>query len=138
MAIRAFGVLDPTEALVSLSAFLATFLAAGWRPGAAFPGGTIALQASGAAFAAVVIGQTANAWACRSARLTPWRLGWFGNRLVVLGAGVELVVGAAFLGIPILAVALDQATPTLVGATVALAAAPAVLLADALFKRIAA
>jgi hypothetical protein len=39
------------------------------------------LAAPGAAFAAVVIGQMANAFACRSTR-PPWSLGWRSNRLV--------------------------------------------------------
>jgi len=37
--------------------------------------------ASGAAFAAVVFGQVANAFACRSTVRPVWRLGWRTNRL---------------------------------------------------------
>jgi hypothetical protein len=120
-------VLGPAEAVLSLSAFAATYLAAGWRPGGPFPTGEVALQASGAAFAAVVIGQAANAFACRSTV----RLGWRGNPLLVGAVGFALALGALTLLLPPVADAVGQAPPTAVGAGVALLAAPAVLVADA-------
>ncbi len=57
--LRAFGVLGPVEAFVEMTAFLMVFVAAGWRPGDAFPHGETLLAASGAAFTAVVLGQLA-------------------------------------------------------------------------------
>jgi hypothetical protein len=69
---RAFGVLGPVEAAVELTAFLAVFIASGWRPGDAFPLGATLLAASGAAFTAVVLGQAANAFACRSTVRPAW------------------------------------------------------------------
>ncbi len=134
VARRAFGVLGPTEAIMSMAAFVATFLVAGWRPGEPFPGGDVLLQASGAAFAGVVIAQTANAWACRSTTRWPGSLGWFSNRLLVWGKCAELVMAAAFLVVPVLASLLGQAVPTAVGWAVALLAAPAVLAVDAVDK----
>ena len=134
VALRAFGVLGPVEALVSFAAFLATFAAAGWRPGDVFPAGWLLLAASGAAFAAVVLGQFANAFACRSAVLRPGQLGWRSNRLLlgaVLAAGV-LVVGT--FAIEPIASALGQARPTAAGFAVALMAPFAVLAADAAYK----
>ena len=95
---RVFAVLGPTEAIVEMAAFLSVFVAAGWRPGDSFPGGDVALAASGAAFMAVVLGQAANAFACRSARRPPWQLGWWTNRLLVLAVAVELLFLAGFLG----------------------------------------
>ncbi len=70
----------PTEAAVEMAAFFATFWAAGWRPGDAFPEGGLLAAASGAAFTAVVIGQAANAFACRSASRPVWQVGGRGNR----------------------------------------------------------
>ena len=77
---RVFGVLGPVEAAVEMAAFFVALGVAGWRPGESFPSGAPLLAASGAAFAAVVIGQMANAFACRSASRPPWRLGWTTNR----------------------------------------------------------
>jgi magnesium-transporting ATPase (P-type) len=134
--VRAFGVLGPTEAIISLAAFVTTFLAAGWRPGDDFPGGATLLAASGAAFSAVVFGQVANAFACRSTVVPAWRVGWRTNRLLLGAVAAELAMLAGFLYIPAIAGLLDQAPPTLAGFAVSLLAAPAVLAADALHKAV--
>jgi calcium-translocating P-type ATPase len=131
---RVFGVLGPTEALVEMSAFVVGLFVAGWRPGGAIPSGDAVAAASGAAFAAVVIGQAANAFACRSATRWPGALGWGSNRLLVGAVAVELVMLAGFLFIPPVASLLDQAVPPGPAFVVAALAAPAVLGADALHK----
>lgn len=136
VALRAFGILGPVEALVSFAAFLTTFLVAGWRPGDAFPEGDIALQASGAAFAAVVLGQFANAFACRSATLRPGQLGWGGNRLLLWAIVAAAGLVACTFAIRPIAATLGQAVPTLAGLGVALLAPVAVLAADAAFKAV--
>ncbi len=132
---RVFGVLGPAEALVEMTAFAVALLLAGWRPGGDAPTAATLAAASGAAFAAVVFGQMANAFACRSGRTPVWRLGWRSNPLVVGAVVAELVALAGFLFIGPVAAALDQAAPGLWPAAVALLAAPAVLLADAAHKR---
>jgi len=132
---RVFGVLGPTEAVMEMTAFLVALLAAGWRPGDSFPTGNALMAASGAAFAAVVIGQMANAFACRSATRWPGALGWTGNRLLLGAVAVELVVLAAFLLIPPAASLLEHAFPPAAGLAVAVLAAPVLLAVDALHKR---
>jgi magnesium-transporting ATPase (P-type) len=131
---RAFGVLGPVEAAVEMAAFLTVFLASGWRPGDTFPEGATLLAASGAAFTAVVLGQAANAFACRSTVWPPWRIGWTTNHLLVGAVAAELAMLAGFLYLPPLAELLDQAPPTLAGFAVALLAIAAVLVADAVHK----
>jgi hypothetical protein len=91
--------------------------------------------ASGAAFTAVVVGQMANAFACRSATRSPRALGGFSNPLLVVVVGVELLALGAFLLTGPIADLLDHAAPSFAGLAVAMAAAPAVLIADALHKR---
>jgi magnesium-transporting ATPase (P-type) len=132
--IRAFGVLGPVEAFVELAAFLGVFIAAGWRPGDTFPHGATLLAASGAAFTAVVLGQVANAFACRSTVRPAWRIGWTTNRLLLGAIAAELAMLATFLYLPPLADLLDQAPPSWVGFAIALLAIPAVLAADAAQK----
>ncbi|MEX1008646.1 MAG: HAD-IC family P-type ATPase, partial [Acidimicrobiia bacterium] len=134
--LRAFGVLGPVEAFVELSAFLVVFLASGWRPGETFPHGATLLAASGAAFTAVVLGQVANAFACRSTVRPAWRIGWTTNRLLLGAIVAELGMLAAFLYVPALADLLDQATPSTAGFAVALLAIPAVLTADTIYKAV--
>jgi magnesium-transporting ATPase (P-type) len=132
---RAFGVLGPVEAVVELAAFLAVFLAAGWRPGESFPGGDLLLTASGAAFTAVVFGQVANAFACRSSVRPFWTVPLRTNRLLLGAVVAELAMLAGFLFIEPVADLLDQAPPSLAGLVVALLAVPTVLLADTVQKR---
>ncbi|MGY1669820.1 cation-translocating P-type ATPase [Geodermatophilus sp. SYSU D00710] len=130
---RAFGVLGPVEAAVSMLAFLVVLTGAGWSFGEDVPAGVLA-SASGAAFAAVVLGQAANAWACRSATRPFWRLDPRGNPLLVWAVGVELLLLAAVLAVPPVADLLGQSLPPVLGLGVALLAVPGVLLADAAHK----
>jgi magnesium-transporting ATPase (P-type) len=132
--VRVFGVLGPVEAIVEVLAFLTVFWSAGWRPGSTFPAGHVLLRASGAAFAAVVFGQIACAFACRSASRPPWALGWRTNRLLVGAVVLSCVTLAALLGIGPVARQLHHTFPGAVGLAVAVGAAPAVLLADTAAK----
>ena len=133
---RVFGVLGPVEAVVEMLAFLVALAAAGWRPGMPFPSGGVLLAASGAAFSAVVIGQVANAFACRSVTRWPGALGWLSNRLLLAAVTAELLALAGFLFVPPVARLLNQGPPPGPGWLAALLAAPAVLAADAIHKRI--
>ncbi len=134
LLVRVFGVLGPAEALVEMTTFTVALLLAGWRLGDGDPATSTLAAASGAAFSAVVFGQMANAFACRSARRPPWRLGWMSNRLLVAAVAVELAALAGFLFLGPLADALDQAPPDPWPFVLALATAPAVLAADASYK----
>ncbi|RBY84791.1 cation-transporting P-type ATPase [Blastococcus sp. TF02A-26] len=133
---RALGVLGPVEATVAMGAFLTVLVGAGWSYGEDVSSGTLA-GASGAAFTAVVLGQFANAFACRSTSRPAWRLGWRGNRLLVGAVAVELLVLVAMLAVPAVADLLGHRPPPLDGLLVAVLAVPAVLLVDALAKSVA-
>ncbi|WP_401000351.1 cation-translocating P-type ATPase [Agromyces sp. GXQ0307] len=133
---RAFGVLGPLEALLTMTAFVVSLVALGWRPGEAFPTGPDLMAASGAAFMTVVLAQTANAFACRSSTRWPGALGWFGNRLLVVGVLVELAFSLVVLLQPTVAEILGQATPPPAGWAVALASMPILIAVDAADKRV--
>jgi magnesium-transporting ATPase (P-type) len=133
---RAFGVLGPVEALVEMTAFVAVLAVAGWRPGSPLPGTGTLFAASGAAFGAVVLGQMANAFACRSTSRPPWALDRGANRLLLGAVAVELALLLAFVYLPPLATLLGQAPPAAIGWAIAVCAAPAVLAADAAHKRL--
>jgi magnesium-transporting ATPase (P-type) len=134
VARRAFGLMGPVEGVLTMTAFFASLVASGWVPGSPFPTGPSLLMASGAAFATVVIAQTANAFACRSTTQWPGSLGWTSNRLLVWGASIELLVAAACLLVPAVAEILGHRPPALAGWAVALASAPVVLGVDAAAK----
>lgn len=133
---RVFGLLGPVEALFEMTAYTAVLLGAGWTPGADLPASDVLMAASGAAFTTVVLAQLANAFTCRSATVPPWRLGWFSNRLLVWAVLAELGLLAVFLFLGPLATLLGHAPPSPGGLAVALAAIPAVLVADWLYKTV--
>jgi magnesium-transporting ATPase (P-type) len=130
---RVFGVLGPAEALVEMAAFTAVLLAGGWAWGQ-HPSADLLMTASGAAFAAVVLGQLANAFACRS------ESSWVGakrvadNPLLVVAVLIELALLLLFLGTPLLADLLGGGWPSTLGWAVASTAVAAVVLADAAHK----
>jgi magnesium-transporting ATPase (P-type) len=132
---RAFGRFGPTEAVIEIAAFLVSLVASGWRPGESFPTGVALATASGAAYTAVVIGQMANASACRSTRVLPGALGWTSNPLLVFSVAIELLLLVGFLYIGPVADVLEHQGPSLAGFAVAVLAAPAVLAVDAIDKR---
>jgi magnesium-transporting ATPase (P-type) len=131
---RAFGLLGPTEALLSMLAFVVSFVAAGWRPGDDFPTGDAALAASGAAFMTVVLAQSANAFACRSSTRWPGGLGWTRNRLLIPAVAAGLTFSLLTVFVEPIARQLEHANPPLAGWLVALAAPAVVLALDALDK----
>jgi magnesium-transporting ATPase (P-type) len=131
VARRAFGVLGPTIATMTMLAFIVSLVVAGWRPGDSFPTGHTLLAASGAAFMAVIFGQKANVFACRSSTQWPGTLGWTTNRLLIPAASIEMVFALLVLLVVPIADQFDQANPSLAGWLVALAAAPAMLGIDA-------
>ena len=90
--------------------------------------------ASGAAFSAVVLGQAANAFACRSESRWAFSRALPRNPLLVKAVLVEMAALAGFLWIGPVARILHQAPPPLAGWLVASAAVPAVIGVDALHK----
>jgi magnesium-transporting ATPase (P-type) len=131
---RAFGVLGPLEALLTMTAFVVSLVALGWRPGDPFPTGPDLMAASGAAFMTVVLAQTANAFACRSSTKWPGALGWTSNRLLVVAAAIELAFSLLVLWWPAVAEILGHANPPLAGWAVALASMPILIAVDAADK----
>ncbi|KQX62745.1 cation-transporting P-type ATPase [Angustibacter sp. Root456] len=133
VAARAFGVLGPAEAAGSMAAFIAVLLLGGWHVGVA-PSATLLATASGTAFTAIVLGQLANAFACRSESRWVGRTGLRGNRLLLLAVAVELLTLLVFLVLPPLPELLRGQLPTPVGWGLALLTPPLVLAADTAAK----
>ncbi|WP_291886212.1 cation-transporting P-type ATPase [Cellulomonas sp.] len=126
---RAFGVLGPTEAAVSVGAFLVVLTAGGWALGGAVSSSLLS-EASGVAFSAIVLAQLANAYACRSESRWVGVTGVRGNPLLAWAVVVELVLLGAFLVVPPLPALLGGTFPGFGGWLLAATAVPAVLAAD--------
>ena len=134
VARRAFGVLGPIEGGFAMTAFLVSMWASGWRPGDAFPTGAALATASGAAFLAVVVAQSANAMACRSSTRTPGELGWTTNRLLLPAIAVEAAFSLVVVFATPIARELDHRPPSWWGWAVAALAGPTLLAVDAADK----
>ncbi len=133
---RAFGVLGPTIAAMTMLAFVVSLVAQGWRPGGEYPDAAGIAAASGAAFMTVVLGQAANAFACRSSTRWPGRLGWTTNRLLLGAIALELTFSLVVLFVGPIARQLGHRPPVAAGWAVAFAAIPVMLAVDAVDKRL--
>jgi magnesium-transporting ATPase (P-type) len=122
-----------TEALCALATFVAVLYSRGWTWAATPTLSTLAV-ASGSTFAAIALGQMANAFACRSETQPVWRQRLLTNRLVIGAVAAELVLLAVFLGFPPLARLLGGSWPTALGWALAFCAAPMIIVVDATCK----
>lgn len=135
LMVRVFTVMGPAEAVMEMTAFSVVLFGAGWIRG--LPADPhLLMAASGAAFTAVVLGQLANAFACRSATSPPWKQGWFTNQILVWAALAEVATLAVFLYVEPVAAVLGHLPPPPEGFAVAILAIPAVLGADWLYKKL--
>jgi calcium-translocating P-type ATPase len=132
---RALLVLGPAEAVAAMVAFTAVLISFGVRPGIESPESHALHAASGASFLAIVFGQTANAFACRSSSRPAWRVPLRGNRLLLLALGVSWAIVALLFYLPAANRLLGHSPPTALGFGVAALALPLVLATDALHKR---
>lgn len=130
---RAFGVLGPVEGATAMLAFGLVLFAGGWRFGTV-PEPELFATASGTAFTAIVLGQLANAFACRSESRWVGRVGLRGNPLLLYAVGFELAVLWVFLLVPPLPELLGGTLPGPLGWALAAVAIPAVWLADTVHK----
>ncbi|MDD5558189.1 cation-transporting P-type ATPase [Candidatus Methylomirabilis sp.] len=91
--IRSYLFLGPIEAVAAMSAGLWYLTYSGWEWGIDLPvASPLYRQATTVAFAAIVVCQVANVYACRSPRGSILSAGLFTNRLIVWGIGVELSI----------------------------------------------
>ncbi len=130
---RALLLLGPTEALLSMGAFVTILYRGGWHYGDDASAGLLAV-ASGSAFAVIAVAQIANAFVCRSETRAAWRVDPRRNPFVLGAVAVEAVLLVAFLGVPWLSDLLGGAWPNLTGWTFCLLAAVTVPLVDAAHK----
>ncbi len=101
--LRVFAFLGLIEAGIALGAFFWFLRAQGWDWGTPLPwSDPLYRQATTVTFAAIVIGQVANAFACRSERVSMLRLGFRSNGLLLWGVGAQLVLLALIVHTPLI------------------------------------
>jgi len=133
LLVRAFIGLGLTEAIVAIGAFVFALHVAGARIAPNVPVDVLR-AASGATFLAIVVGQMANALACRSPVRPAWRVHRPG-RMLLVALGVAVATALALVYVPALASILRHAPPPPQALVIVLLAAPAILVADAIYKR---
>ncbi|WP_047869261.1 cation-transporting P-type ATPase [Nocardiopsis sp. RV163] len=131
---RVFGVLGPVEAAAALGACTAVLWSGGWRWGQD-PGTELLTAASGAAFAAVVLGQMTVSLACRSETVPVGSLPLRTNRMLGWAIASEILILAVFLTVPPFPALLGGTPPPPLGWAVAACAVPALVLVDLAHKR---
>ncbi len=101
LLLRAYGFLGLIEAGIAMSAFFWFLLSQGWTWGTALDWtDPLYKQATTVTLAAIVMAQVANVFACRSERVSAFRLGFLSNPFILLGIGVELTLLAVLIYTP--------------------------------------
>lgn len=99
---RAYLFLGPIEAAVAMALFFVVLIGHGWQfgqmPGAGDP---VYLQATTACLLGIVLAQVANVFVCRHPQLPAWRFPLFGNRLLLAGVALEILLMLAIVYTPL-------------------------------------
>ncbi|MCQ3925747.1 MAG: cation-transporting P-type ATPase [Candidatus Jettenia caeni] len=103
LLLRAYCFLGPMEAVACMAGFFFIYFQHGWRPGVEMPdAGPIYLTATTMTLAAIIVTQIGNVFACRTDRESIFKVGFFSNKLVLLGIASELIIISALVYIPFL------------------------------------
>ncbi len=101
LLLRAYVFLGLIEAGIAMAAFFWFLYAHGWTWGTPLDWtDPLYRQATTVTFAAIVIAQVANVFACRSERISVFRLGFFSNPFILWGIAVELALLALIVYTP--------------------------------------
>jgi magnesium-transporting ATPase (P-type) len=93
LALRAYLFLGLIEAAATMAAFFFVLYAGGWKYGQQLSThDPLYLQATTAALSAIIVLQMVNAFVCRSASRSIFSTGILGNRLLIAGVVLEIVL----------------------------------------------
>jgi len=92
LLLRVFFFLGPIEAVAGLFGYFYVMNGAGWEWGPAAPSLPVYMQATTACMCGIILGQIGNVFACRSFRESVFKIGFFSNRLLFLGIGLEVLI----------------------------------------------
>ncbi len=98
LMLRAYGFLGIIETIACMSGFFYIYWMNGWRPGMEMAGsGIIYQKATTMTLAGIVAVQIANVFACRTERVSVFKVGLFSNRMVIIGILGELLLINLFI-----------------------------------------
>jgi sodium/potassium-transporting ATPase subunit alpha len=102
LLLRAYGFLGLIEAGIAMAAFFWFLLQHGWSWGTHLDwSDPLYRQATTVTLAAIVVAQVANVFACRSERVSVFRLGFLSNPFVLWGIVAELALLASIVYTPL-------------------------------------
>ncbi len=105
---RGYIVLGLLNAAAVISAYYFVLYQGGWRPGMQLEPNDMTftnplhLKATTVVFVGIVILQIANVFACRSEKLSAFKIGFFNNKLILWGIIFELILTGAIVYVPFL------------------------------------
>lgn len=103
LLLRAYCFLGPIEAVACMAGFFFVYFQHGWVPGMVMPdSGVIYLTATTMSLAGIVATQIGNVFACRTERESVFKVGFFKNKLVLLGIVSELIIISTLIYTPFL------------------------------------
>ena len=98
---RVFGFVGLLVSVAGIVSFFASYLLAGWRPGAALPAaGDIYVQATAMTYGGIVMGQVGAGLAFRTNRDSVFRIGLLSNRFLLAGIAFELALLLVLVYVP--------------------------------------
>ena len=93
LALRAYLFLGAIEAVAAMATFFFVLHGAGWAYGLTLaPSDPLYLRATTACLSAVIVMQIVNVFLCRSTTRSVWSVGLLGNRLILWGVVLEVVL----------------------------------------------
>jgi magnesium-transporting ATPase (P-type) len=101
--VRGYGFLGLMTSAVVMIAFFAFLTSAGWHWGESeAPTALAGAQATTIVFLGIVLMQVGNAFACRTERVSVFKIGLLSNRFLLVGIVFELLFAAALIYVPFL------------------------------------
>ncbi|MDO9471274.1 MAG: cation transporting ATPase C-terminal domain-containing protein [Nitrosomonas sp.] len=90
---RSYLLLGVTEAIAAMAVFFYVLHAGGWIYGQMLPtDNALYLQATTACLSTIIVMQIMNVFICRHPSESVFHSGWFGNRLLLLGVVLEIIL----------------------------------------------
>ncbi|MBS3957265.1 MAG: cation-transporting P-type ATPase [Clostridiales bacterium] len=134
---RAYFFLGPIQAVACMGAYFWAYWSRGWRPGIELPdSGELYMLATTMTFGAVVATQIGNAFAQRTTRESITTVGFFSNRLLLVGIATEIALFVLLTHWPPLAGVFGFVPIEARDWLVLAALAPVLLIADELRKSV--
>jgi P-type Ca2+ transporter type 2C len=102
LLIRAYCFLGIIESIACMGSYLFAYYSNGWRPGMELiSSGPIYIKATTMCLVGIMVAQIGNVFACRTEKESAFKIGFFSNRLVLIGIASELIIISVIVYFPL-------------------------------------